>query len=125
MKRNTQLSLRLLGAALLAAATSACAPVSGTQTVAGSGYDAEAAKAMALKDSCLRCHGLNKQKEGPIYSAVAKKYYGNPNAEARLYEHLTTGEAAKMSDGHIEFHKSISDQNPKEIRNLVRWILAQ
>jgi cytochrome c len=125
MKLNAHHVLALLGATLLAAATSACAPVTATQTAAGPAYDPQAAKAMALKDSCLRCHGLTKQKEGPIYSAVATKYRGNPNAEARLYEHLTTGEVAKMSDGHTEFHKSIAHQDPQEIRNLVRWILAQ
>ena len=80
---------------------------------------------MALKDGCLRCHGLTQQKEGPIYIAVATKCHGNPNAEARLYDHLTTGEVAKMSDGHTEFHRNIANQIPEAMRNLVRWILAQ
>ena len=125
MKHNTHIAIKLLSVTLLAAAVSACAPVSGTQAAAGPGYDPVAAKTMALQDSCLRCHGQTKQKEGPTYSAVATKYFGNANAEARLYEHLTTGEVAKMSDGHTEFHKSIVTQKPEDIRNLVRWILAQ
>lgn len=123
MKHRTPLAFRLLGATLLAAATSACAPVSGT--AARPNWDPEVAKAIAHGEHCLACHSLTKQKTGPSYKAVAMKYDGNPNAEAELYEHLTTGDAAKMSGGYIEFHKSIAKQRPEEIRDLVRWILDQ
>ncbi len=125
MKYNIPLAPRLLSATLLAAAMSACAPFTATQTATGPGCDPVAAKAMAQKDHCLRCHSSTKQKEGPSYSAMAAKYRGNPDAEARLYEHLTTGEVAKMSDGHTDFHKSIATEKPEKIRNLVRWILSQ
>jgi cytochrome c len=125
MKHDTHIVLKLCCATLLVAATSACAPIATTQTAVEPGYDPVAAKKMAQQDSCLRCHGQTKQKEGPTYSAVAKKYYGNPDAEARLYQHLTTGEVAKMSDGHTEMHKNIANQKPEDIRNLVQWILRQ
>ena len=125
MKYNTHLALGLLGATLLVAATSACAPFTATQAVTGPGCDPVAAKATAHKDHCLRCHGETKQKEGPSYSALAAKYKGSPDAEAHLYEHLTTGDVAKMTDGHTDYHKSIATEKPEKIRNLVRWILGQ
>ncbi len=56
---------------------------------------------------------------------MATKYRSSSDAEGHLYEHLTTGEVAKMTDGHIDYHKSIATENPEKIRNLVRWILSQ
>ncbi len=125
MKHNSHPALGLLSATLLAAAISACAPVTPAQTATGSRCDAVAAKAMAVKDHCLRCHAETRQKEGPSFSAVAMKYRGNPNAEANLYEHLTIGDGAKMLEGHAEFHKCIASESPEKIRNMVRWILDQ
>jgi cytochrome c len=123
MKQNTHLALGLLGAALLAIAPSACAPV--TMTASGQMCDRESAKSMAKKDHCLACHSSSKQKKGPSYQAIATKYRGNPSAEAELYEHLTTGDVANMSDGKIQYHKCIASQEPDDIRNMVRWILDQ
>jgi cytochrome c len=87
--------------------------------------DAVAAKSLALKNSCLRCHGVTKKKEGPTYAEVAAKYKDKPDAEQKLYDHLTSGEIAKMSDGHKEYHKIIGTMDADQIHNLVRWILAQ
>ena len=51
MKRNIQLTLKVLNATLLAVAVSACAPV--TKTASGQLCDVEVAKGMAKKDHCL------------------------------------------------------------------------
>jgi cytochrome c len=123
MKQNTHEALGLLGAALLAVATSACAPA--TMTASGQLCDRESAQSMAKKDHCLACHSSSKQKKGPSYQAIAVKYRGNPSAEAELYGHLTTGDVANMSDGKIQYHKRIAGQTPGDIRNMVRWILDQ
>jgi cytochrome c551/c552 len=122
MKHYKHLALGLFAATVLAAALSACAPVT---TMPDGHGDPVAAKGMALKDHCLTCHSLAKQKGGPTFKAVAAKYQGNPNAEAELYEHLTTIDAAKMADGHVEYHKCIANETPEKIRNMVRWILEQ
>ena len=123
MKHNTHIALGLLGATLLAAALSACAPV--TRTASGQICRADAAKALVMKDHCLTCHSLTKQKSGPTFKAVAKRYQGNPNAEADLYAHLTSSELSMMPDGDTGYHKCISTENPERIRNMVRWILEQ
>ncbi|HEX8988000.1 MAG TPA: c-type cytochrome [Rhodocyclaceae bacterium] len=87
--------------------------------------DAAAAKKLARKDHCLRCHAVAKKKEGPSYQAVAYKYKGQPDAAEKLYQHLTSGEKVKLSDGHEENHKIAKAKDDAEIRNLIAWILAQ
>ena len=123
MKHNTHIALGLLGATLLVAAISACAPV--TRTASGQICSAAAAKALVMKDHCLTCHSLTKQKSGPTFKAVAKRYQGNPNAEADLYAHLTSHDVSMMSDENTGVHKCIAGENPEKIRNMVRWILDQ
>lgn len=90
--------------------------------------DAEAAKALARQNKCLNCHAVDKDKDGPSYKSVAAKFKGKANAEARLIEHITSGEKAKFADGHEEEHKIVKTTPPKDmeqIKNLVGWILSQ
>ncbi|MEI8403209.1 MAG: c-type cytochrome [Alcaligenaceae bacterium] len=90
--------------------------------------DVEAAKALAKQNNCLKCHAVDKDKDGPSYKSVAAKYKGNANAEARLIEHITSGEKAKFPDGHEEEHKIVKTSPPKDmaqVKNLVGWILSQ
>lgn len=97
-------------------------------TPAAYAVDAEAALALAKQNNCLKCHSVDKEKDGPAYKKVAEKYKGKANAEARLIEHITSGEKAKFADGHEEEHKVVKTSPPKDmaqIKNLVQWILAQ
>ena len=87
--------------------------------------DAVAAIKLARSSHCLRCHGVTKKKEGPPYNVIAAFYKSNKDAEEVLIEHVTMGAKVKLSDGHKENHKSLADKTPEQIRNLVRWILAQ
>ncbi len=113
---RTAVSLTIVGAALFLSSVTAQA------------MDAEAAKALARQNNCLKCHSIDKEKEGPAYNKVAAKYKGKSTAEARLIEHITSGEKAKFADGHEEEHKIVKTSPPKDmeqIKNLVQWILAQ
>jgi cytochrome c551/c552 len=87
--------------------------------------DADAAIKLARSAHCLRCHGVTKKKEGPPYNVIAAFYKSNKDAEEVLIEHVTMGAKVKLSDGHKENHKSLADKTPEQIKNLVRWILAQ
>jgi cytochrome c len=90
--------------------------------------DEDAAKALAKQNNCFKCHSVDKEKDGPAYKKVAEKFRGKANAEARLVEHITSGEKAKFPDGHEEEHKIVKTSPPKDmdqIKNLVQWILAQ
>src|SRR5665811_809513 len=86
--------------------------------------DVDAAKALARENSCFKCHGTDKDKDGPAYTKVAAKYRGKADAEAKLIHHLTSGEKAKFPDGHEEDHKIIKTKDMAEIKNLVDWILS-
>ena len=118
--KNTIFS-RTLGALAVAA-------VVGVSFSAHAQVDAEAAKALARQNNCLKCHAVDKDKDGPAYNKVAEKYKGKANADARLIEHIMSGEKAKFPDGHEEEHKIVKTSPPKDmaqIKNLVQWILAQ
>ncbi|HCY62885.1 MAG TPA: class I cytochrome c [Oxalobacteraceae bacterium] len=116
MKRLTNTS-KILAAAAMAAGLS--------MSVQAYAVDAAAAQALARQNGCLKCHGIDKKKDGPSYQEVAAKYKGKPDAESRLIHHITSGEKAKFPDGHEEEHKIIKTKDEEKIKNLVQWILAQ
>jgi cytochrome c len=86
--------------------------------------DADAAETLARREGCLKCHGIDKKKDGPAYKEIAVKYKGKSDAEARLIQHIKSGEKAKFPDGHEEEHKIIKTKNEAEIKNLIQWILS-
>ena len=91
---------------------------------ASAAVDVEAAKALARENNCFKCHGVDKEKDGPSYKKVAEKYRGKPGAEEKLIHHVTSGEKAKFPDGHEEEHKIIKTKDMDQIKNLVNWILS-
>jgi cytochrome c len=97
-----------------------------TGLISSSAYalDAAAAETMVRQNGCLKCHAIDKQKDGPSYRSVAEKYRGKSGAEERLITHITSGEKAKFPDGHEEEHKIIKTKDMGEIKNVVQWILS-
>jgi cytochrome c len=87
--------------------------------------DETAAQQLARQSNCLKCHAVDKKKEGPSYHDVAAKYKGKPEARARLVTHITSGEKVKFEDGHEEDHAIVKTKDPEKINNLIDWILAQ
>lgn len=87
--------------------------------------DAAAAEALVRQNNCFKCHSVDKKKDGPSFAETAAKYKGKPEAEARLFTHLTTGEKAKFPDGHEEEHKIMKAKDEAEIKNAIAWILAR
>ena len=115
MKLRTQFpAVSVVAAALWAA----------TATAPAGAADAAAAEVLARQNGCLKCHAVDKPKEGPSYTEVAAKYKGKPGAEAQLIHHITTAAKAKFPDGHEEEHKVIKTRDMNEIKNLVGWILS-
>lgn len=117
MKKSSSLKHSLIAITALAAIPYAAA--------ATDPVDTSAAVKLARNEHCLRCHGIDKKKEGPSYALLAARYEGKPGAEDKLVKHITSGEFVKLSDGHKENHKSLKGLDPNEVHNLVRWILAQ
>lgn len=105
---------------LLVALAFGCA---GTACLADGPVDAEAARALAKKSDCFKCHTVDQKKDGPAYREVAKKYRGRADAEAKLYTHVTTSPKVKI-DGEEENHQVVKSKNDAEIYNLIRFILS-
>lgn len=111
----------IAGALVLLFSTSAFA-----EEAAAVKIDAEAAIKLARTDHCLRCHAVDRKKEGPTYHAIAYKYRDKPEAFDKLVKHITSGEdRVKLTDGHEETHKFDKSTDLDQIKNLIRWILAQ
>lgn len=115
---KSTLSTRLLLASAVAAVALATAP-------AVHAVDAAAAEKLARQEGCLRCHGIDRAKDGPSYKQLAEKNRGKPDAEARIVKHLSSGSKVKFEDGHEEDHKIPKIKDPDQIKNLVQWILSQ
>lgn len=108
---------KLLAAVAAGAAFSMSSPVHA--------IDAVAAEKLARQEGCLRCHGIDRGKDGPSYKDIAKKYQGKPDAEARLVKHLSSGEKVKFEDGHEEEHKIPKTKDQEQLKNLMQWILSR
>ncbi len=82
--------------------------------------------ALAKKSNCLACHTVDKKLVGPAYQDVAKKYAGDKNAEARLFDRVkkgtgaTGGEVWKMGSA-MPPNAAVKDE---DVKKLVKWILA-
>ncbi len=86
--------------------------------------DADAAQALAKKSNCMKCHAVDKKKDGPAFKETAAKYKGKADGEDKVVKHVTTGPKIKI-DGKEEQHEIVKSKNDAEIRNLVRWILSR
>jgi cytochrome c len=80
--------------------------------------DAEAARALAKKSDCFKCHTVDQKKDGPAYREVAKKYRDKPDAEQKLFTHVTTSPKVKI-DGEEENHQMVKTKDQGE-----RFILS-
>lgn len=115
MKSLSALVSLLMLSATLAVSNSAVAAV-----------DADAAKALAKKNDCFKCHAIDKTKKGPSYKKIAEKYKGKEaEGEQKMLKNITTGPKVKLEDGTEEDHKIIDTKDQAEMKNLIHWILAQ
>ena len=86
--------------------------------------DDAAVESLMKKSNCFKCHAVDKKKDGPPYKEVAAKYKGKPDAEAKLYTHLTTNPKVKV-DGKEESHDSLKTKDDAQIREVIKWILSR
>ena len=82
-------------------------------------------RALAKGNDCLKCHAIDKDKKGPSLQKIAAKYKGKADGQDKVIKGMTDGKKVKMSDGTEEDHKKIDAKDPKELKNLADWILAQ
>jgi cytochrome c len=85
----------------------------------------EASAVKLLEDSkCLKCHSVDKKKDGPSFKATAAKYKGKDEAEAKLTKHVTVPSKVKIDDVE-ENHGAVKTKDEVLIKNLVQWILSR
>lgn len=87
--------------------------------------DEAAAKALAKKNDCFKCHAVDKTKKGPSYKKIAAKYKEKKLDEKEAIKQMTTGPKVKLEDGTEEDHKIIDTKDPKALSNIAQWILSQ
>ncbi len=98
--------------------------------VASMGYaqaadvDSGAAEALAKKSGCLKCHAVDKKRDGPSFKETAAKYKGKADGPAKVKTHITTSPKIKV-DGVEETHDALKSKDAREIDNVVKWILSR
>lgn len=86
-----------------------------------------ASKELATAKGCLGCHGIDKPGVlGPAYQAVAKKYAGQKDAEAKLAAFIRTGTPAgsKLMWGGVVPMPANPGLGEADARKLAAWVLA-
>ena len=97
--------------------------VAGAALIADAADDA-AAEALMKKSGCFKCHSVDKKKDAPPYKEIAAKYKSKPDAEQKLFTHLTTNPKVKV-DGKEETHDSLKTKNDADVKNVVQWVLTR
>ncbi|MBF0380009.1 MAG: c-type cytochrome [Magnetococcales bacterium] len=87
-------------------------------------FNARSAMKVLKRNDCTKCHSVKKSKNGPSYRKVSKKYRGKPDAEEKLYKHLTTNPIVELEDGTKEEHKKTDFDSDEQLREFIRWILT-
>lgn len=86
--------------------------------------DEEAAKALAKRNDCFKCHAIDKTRKAPPYKRIAGRLKTKPDGVEVIVEHITTGPMIEFQDGTSDRHKIIDTRDPNELRNLAQWILS-
>lgn len=85
----------------------------------------EAQVLQLLRDSkCLTCHSVDKKKDGPAYTEVAKKHVSDAEAIAKLTEWVSTKHNIEI-DGEEEEHGILKTRDAAKIDAVVQWILSR
>ena len=85
--------------------------------------DEKAAQRLLKKGKCTNCHSVTRDKEGPSFRSIAEKYRDDPEAEAKVFEHMTSSPEVCV-DGHDESHEMLRFDDLDEAANLARWVLS-
>jgi cytochrome c len=112
------MKLRTYQALLLALATTLLA-------LPAAALDADAARAIFKKNNCVKCHGMEKPKDGPTLKQIAEKYRGKEaEGEQKMQKHMTSSPKVKLDDGTEQDHKVFETKDPEVIKNVIQWILS-
>lgn len=86
--------------------------------------DVAAAEALLKKSGCLKCHAVDRRKDGPSFKESGANFKAKPDGEKLLFTKLSTTTRIKV-DGKEEDHDPLKTKNEAEIRNVVTYILTR
>ncbi len=109
---------------VLLSALSLVLSLGGAAAHAQAQFDAEAAQALAKRNDCFKCHGIDKTKKAPAYQRIAARLKTKPDGVEVIVEHITSGHMVQLQDGAEEKHRIIDSKDPAELKNLALWILS-
>jgi cytochrome c len=82
---------------------------------------ASADLALAQKNACMSCHGVDKKIVGPAYKDVAKKYAGDKTAEAKLIAKVKAGGKGVWGEIPMPPNPQVNDA---DLKTIVKWVLS-
>lgn len=102
---------------MMTAASAALLVLSGTASA-----DDAAALALAQKNACMSCHGVDKKIVGPAYKEVAKKYAGDKGAKDQLIAKVKAGGKGVWGPVPMPPNPNVKKE---DLEKIVDWILSQ
>lgn len=82
---------------------------------------ADDAQALAQKNACLSCHGVDKKIVGPAYKEVAKKYAGDKTAKAKLVAKVKAGGKGVWGEIPMPPNPGVKTEDAEKI---IEWVLS-
>lgn len=82
---------------------------------------ASADQALAQKNACMSCHGVDKKILGPAFKEVAAKYKKDKAAPERLAKHVKEGTKGNWGQVPMPPNAQVKDE---DIKKIVAWILT-
>ncbi len=82
---------------------------------------ASADQALAQKNACMSCHGVDKKIVGPAFKDVAKKYAGDKGADAKLVAKVKAGGKGVWGEIPMPPNPQLKTEDADKI---IDWILS-
>lgn len=76
---------------------------------------------LARSKNCMGCHAVNNKVVGPALKDIAKRYAGQPDAQALLVQKVLKGGSGVWGAVPMPANAQV---NEAEARDLVQWILT-
>lgn len=83
---------------------------------------ASADQALAQKNACLSCHGVDKKIVGPSFKDIAKKYAADKGAHAKLAAKVKAGGKGVWGEVPMPPNPQVKQE---DLDKIITWVLAQ
>jgi cytochrome c len=82
---------------------------------------ASADQALAQKNACMSCHGVDKKIVGPAFKEVAKKYAGDKTARDKLAAKVKAGGKGVWGEVPMPPNPNLK---PEDANKIIDWVLS-